>query len=140
MIDIRAVVRSILLSDPAISAMVGGVRVYPDKLPQGIILPSVVQNAITETLGYHMQGDDGLMDSRIQISALSKNTDEATRLGGLIFEKLSGYRGVTPYGSASPQLICEVKGVFHDQGRSEYDPASEFYSRQRDYLFWYRVR
>lgn len=138
--DIRAALRSILLADTAVSAAIGGVRIYPSTLPQGVTLPSLVQNLISEDMGYHTQGDDGLMAARIQIDAWALTPDLAVSLADLVFDRLSGYSGTAGYGSNSPQNTMTVRGAFLSQGRESYDSASKMYARQRDYILWYGVR
>jgi hypothetical protein len=135
--DISAAIRAILLADPAVSAAVGGVRVYPGILPQGVTLPSIVQNLITEAIGYHMQGDDGLIRSRMQIDAWALTRDLAVSLANLSFETLSGYSGIVTFGTNSPQISMVIGGVFHDQGRDDYDPTTKMFVRRRDYFFWH---
>jgi hypothetical protein len=142
--DVRPAIRAILLADPLVNAAVtsGGTqpRIYPVILPQGITAPSLVQNLISETTGYHMQGDDGLMTSRTQIDAWATNPDDAVHLAGLVFDCLSGYTGIVAFGSNSPQSNMTVRGIFQDQGRDEYDSDSKMHVRHRDFMVWYVER
>ena len=139
MIDVRIAVRAILLADPAVSAACGG-RIYPALLPQNAVLPSVVQNLVSEDIGYHMQGDDGLMSARTQLDAWAKTPDEAAKLAGLIFDRLSGFAdrafGYTVAGV--PSTIDIV--ILHSQGQDSYDNIALLHSRRRDFFLWYRVR
>jgi hypothetical protein len=141
--DLRPAIRTILLGDPAVAAAVSSgnspdlYRIYPGVLPQGITLPSLVQNLITEGIGYHMQGDDGLMISRVQIDAWALTQDLAVNLANLVFDRLSGYSGTVTYGTNSPQQTMVVRGVFHDSGRDDYDDTSKMFARRRDYFFWF---
>jgi len=141
MIDLRPAIRSILLSHAQISAMVGGTRIYPSVLPQGQTLTSIVQNLTSEDIGYHMQGDSGLMMARTQLDCWSKSSDEAVKLAGYVFDKLSGFSGKQiGYGSNSPQDTIDIDATFHNQGHDEYDTATLLHTRRRDFIFWYRVR
>lgn len=138
--DIRPALRALLLGDGSISALVGGSRIYPGIMPQGITATSIVQNLITEGTAYHMQGDDGLMQARIQVDCWALTQDAAVALANLVFDRLSGYRGVVLFGSNSPQESIVMRGVFHDQGRDDYDDIAKLHRRSRDYLFWYADR
>lgn len=138
--DIRSALRAILLGDAAVSAAVSASRIYPGIMPQGETQPSIVQNLITEGAGYHMLGDDGLIQSRIQIDAWALTQDSAVSLANKVFDLLSGYSGTVVYGSNSPQDSIIVRGVFHDQGRDDYDSVAKMHARRRDYLIWYAER
>lgn len=138
--DIRPALRAILLADSGVLAAVGGGsgRIYPGVLAQGVTAPSIVQNLITEGSNYHMQGDAGLMQARIQVDCWALTQDLAVSLAGLVFDVLSGRSGTIAYGSDSPQRSVIVQGVFHDQGRDDYDPVTGMFARRRDYIIWYR--
>ena len=139
--DLRGAIRSILLADPIVSAAVGGSRIYPGTIPQGVTAPSIVQNLISEDLHYHMQGDSNLMFARTQLVAWAKTQDDAVYLAGVVFDRLSGFSSPSwAYGTSSPQERIEIQGVFHDQGSAQYDPDGLWHGYRRDYLFWYRVR
>lgn len=135
--DIRAATRTILLADSPVSVAVGAARIYPGILPQGITLPSIVQNLISEQIDYHMGGDDGLVSARVQIDSWALTQDAAVLLANLVFDALSGYSGTVVYGSNSPQDTMVIRAVFHDQGRDDYDSTAKMFVRHRDYLFWY---
>lgn len=138
--DIRPALRAFLLADGDVSSAVGASRIYPGTLPQGVTLPSIVQNLITEGSDYHMQGDSGLMQARIQVDSWALTQDLAVSLAALVYDRLSGHRGTIAFGSNSPQETIVVQGVFHDQGRDDYDATAKLHSRRRDFLFWYAAR
>jgi hypothetical protein len=144
--DVRAATRAILIADPAVAAAVstgeasGVYRIYPAILPQGVSAPSVVQNLVTEDMGYDMQGDISLMVARTQLDAWATTPDAAVSLAGKVFEAMSGYAGLVVYGSNSPQDSMIVQAIFHDQGRDDYDSTMKMHVRRRDYLIWHVVR
>lgn len=135
--DIRAAIDRILLTDAAVSAAVGGHRIWPGIMPQNTTLPSLVQNLITEGVNYHMQGDDGLVTSRVQIDAWALTQNLAVSLANKVFDRLSGFSGNVTFGTNSPQQTIVVQAVFHDQGRDDYDSTAGMFVRRRDYIFWY---
>lgn len=141
--DIRPALRAYLLGDSEIAATVtaGSVtRLYPILLPQGITLPSIVYSLITEGTDYHMQGPSGLVQVRMQIDCWALTADAAVALANLVKDRLSGLRGTVAFGSESPQEEIIIRGVFHDQGRDDYDPIPKLYRRQCDYLIWFLDR
>jgi hypothetical protein len=136
--DLRPALRALLLSDGAVNTAVAGSRIYPGIMPQGQTLPSIVQNLITESSDYHMQGASGLGQARIQIDCWALTQDLAVALANLVFDKISGFKGTVAFGSDSPQTQeVVIQGVFPDQGRDDYDPLAKLFSRRRDYLIWY---
>jgi hypothetical protein len=141
--DLRACLRSILLADPAINAAVdsgnGIYRVYPVIVPQGEKRPSIVQNLIFEDAPYHMAGDSNFVGALTQLDCWAQSHDAAVNLAGLVFERLSGYKGLTLYGTGN-SLQMLIGGIFHDNGRDDYDAVAIMYVRRRDYRIWYEPR
>jgi HK97 gp10 family phage protein len=67
--DIRPALRAFLLADPIVSIAVGGERIYPTVLPQGIKSPSLVYNVISEVTDHTTEGASGLVMVRMQVDA-----------------------------------------------------------------------
>ena len=141
--DLRKAIRAFLLADSTVSTLVGATRIYPGTLPQGVaqtsVVPAVVQNLITESSDYHMQGDSGLGQARVQLDCWAQTQDEAVELANLVFDRLSGASGTIEFGMNSPLENVAVQGVFHDQGRDDYDSVAKLYTRRRDFLIWYEA-
>ena len=144
--DVRPALRAILLADADVYAAIdgdvsraqGGSRIFTGTLPQGETFPSVVQNLISEDSDYHMQGGSGLMQARIQIDCWALTQDAAVSLANLVYDGVSGYRGVITFGT--PQQQIDVQAIFHDLGRDDYDPVAKLHARRRDYLIWFAGR
>lgn len=64
----------------------------PQAAPQR---PYVVLSRVSGVRGYHNQGEDGLMASRIQIDCYGDTYISAHNTGAAIISTLSGYRGGT---------------------------------------------
>lgn len=137
MIDLRAVLRSILLADGTVSGMVAGARVYPGILPQQFAGASLVQNLISEDTDYRMSGASGLVSTRVQIDAWAATADAAVALANAAKDCLSGYSGLTSFGSNSPQQTVMVQAIFAEQGSDEYDDEAKLHRRSRDYVVWH---
>jgi hypothetical protein len=129
--DIRPALRTFLLDDPAINALVGGVRIHHLRLPQDQVAPSVVYLKVSETGDYHLAGDSGLSQLRMQIDAWAQNADTATQLANAVYDRLSGESGI--------MTDVTVRGTFLLNGRDDYDEVSRLYRVSRDYNFWYGI-
>ena len=136
LVDVRLGLRSLMLSDPSISTAVGGVRIYPVVLPQGITADSIVYNRITEFESLTMERPSGLVSARYQIDAWSKSVDSATVLANLVKEVVGGYRGQIALGSdhVNVQLIEVING------RDDFDGVTFMYRVSKDYFVWYEER
>lgn len=134
--DIRPALRSYLLGGSGLSSAVGGGRVYPDEMPQGVTGDSIVYSEISATGDHHNQGPSGLARPRFQFSCWSKTKDGAYALSLLLQDRLDGYRGVMGAGPAA----VNVQGVFLDNSRSVRDTTAQLFGRQQDYFIHYEER
>jgi hypothetical protein len=138
--DIRPALRAYLLADNAISQAVGGVRIYPTVLPQGIKAPSIVYNVISEITDHVTTGASGLVMVRMQLDAYATTPDAADELARAVKLRIDGFSGPMPYGSNSPPDAVEVQGIFAETARSGYQPEPELYRSSRDFLIWFAER
>lgn len=138
--DVRLGLRAYLLGDSAISTAVGGVRIYPIKLPQGQILASIVYSRISGLGDHHMQGASGLSRPRIQIDCWAPTADAADSLGRLVKERIDGFRGAMLWGENSPEEAIQVQGIFLDSERDEFDADVNLYRSSKDFFIWFEER
>jgi hypothetical protein len=131
--DIRSALRTFLLADPTVSSLVGGQRIYPIRLEQDQTEPSVVYIKVSETGDYHMQGDSGLGQVRMQIDAWAERTDVASELANAVYDRLSGASDIVSVGSD----FVNIKGSFLANGRDDYDNIAKLYRVSRDFIIWY---
>jgi len=125
--DLRGPLRDFLLGDSIVNIAVGGTRIYPLRIPQGITATSVVINdQISEGTDYHMQGPSGLATVRVQIDAWSRDTDAARSLSNAIKSRLGGYRGFMG--------TVRVQRAFAVNAHADYDQAVDLYRSGRDYM------
>lgn len=135
--DLRPALRSWLLADAAVAAVVS-TRVYPIQLPQGQRQASIVYNRISERGDYHTQGPSGLIETRMQIDAWAPLVDDASDLADKIKDRMDDLRHSTvSFGTASPIEFVIVQGSFLDSGREDYDSSADMHRMSRDYLIWY---
>ena len=135
--DVRVGLRSYLLADSSISAMVDGSRIFPVVVPEGIVGTSVVISRISGVGVNDMQGRSGLSQSRMQIDCWATDADTATILANLVKERVDGFRGSIAWDENSPGNAVVVQGVFFDGERDRFDENTELYSVSRDYIVWY---
>lgn len=129
--DIRTGLRTFLLADAAVAALVG-TRIYPIKLPQGITAASIVYQEISGIGDHHMQGPSGLSRVRMQIGAWAQSADAAHALFLAVKEAIDGYQGLM--GSVY------VQGVFIDSWRDIDDTVANLRGKVADYMIHYSER
>jgi hypothetical protein len=135
--DIRPALRTYLLSDPTVSGMVGGARIYHVRLDQDVVEPSVVFVKVSETGDYHLAGDSGLGLLRMQIDAWAQKSDQATELANAVYDRLTGARTRVELGGAD---YVDLRGVFLANGRDDYDDVVQLFRTSRDFIIWYDAR
>jgi hypothetical protein len=136
-VDVRPGLRNYLLTDPNISAMVGGKRIYPVKNVEGNRDDTVIFIRILENVTYHMRGSTQLVGARFQLDSLSQSTDRAYSLSELVKERLGGASGNWFYGGNSPSDFVNVQGAFHLTGFEDFNEEAGLYRFSRDYMIWY---
>ncbi|KQZ00900.1 hypothetical protein ASD45_08535 [Pseudolabrys sp. Root1462] len=135
--DIRPALRAFLLADSVISTAVGGARVYPTKMAQGVTAESLVYNLISEVGDVHTEGPDGLCSARIQVDAYATTADAAMALALQVKDRLFGYRGTMGSGGNA----VTVQGVFlGGTGRTEFDDIAQMHRVSRDFLVGFEDR
>lgn len=129
--DIRAALVKFILDDVGINSAVGGTRVYPTKIPQGVKATCIVYTLVSGQSGHHMEGRDGLARIRLQIDAWSPSGDTAANLANLIKDRLDGFSGVMGQGDSA----VNVQAVFFLDERESYDDGAQMSRMGRDYAF-----
>lgn len=134
---IREAIRTILLGDAGVSAAVGGKRIYPLQMAQGVREPSLVYQRVGGVSDTLLEGPQGLRETRLQLDAWALDPDAAARLITLAETRLNGYSGVIPVGDDSPQAECKVSGLFLDNERDSYDGTAKLFRDSRDFrVLW----
>jgi hypothetical protein len=94
--------------------------------------PSLVLARVSGLGDHTMDGPSGLARPRYQIDAWAQTTDAAASLADLVKERIDGYRGMMGE--------VNVKGVFFDTEREDFDGVAKLYRMSRDYFIWYDER
>jgi hypothetical protein len=127
--DLRPALRTYLLDDPAIAAVVDN-RVFVSIIPQGETRASIVVSLISGRGDHHMEGASGLARPRLQIDAWAPDADVATALGNAVRDRIDGFSGVMGEGDAA----VAVQGVFLADERDGYDDTTKLHRLGRDYF------
>lgn len=131
--DIRPALRTFLLSDATVNSLVGGERIHHIRLPQDQLEPSVVYNKVSELAQYNMEGDSGMLQTRMQFDAWAQTASQATELANAVYDKLTGAKGAMPGNNET----VNVRGIFSFNGRDDFDEIAKLYRVSRDYMVWY---
>lgn len=126
--DVRPAIRTLLINNAAVSAIIGQ-RVYPNQLPQGVRSPSVVYNRITGRAEYTLAGSGGLLEDLFQIDSIAVDSDSATNLALAVHDALSAFKG--------PISGVTVRGIFRQNLRDLFDEAVQLNRMAGDYVVWY---
>lgn len=78
-----------LLADPDVSALVGN-KVYPGRVPQGVLPPAIVFNTVASVPEYADGGEIGLTESSIQIDCWAETYGSAKVISRAVSKLLSG--------------------------------------------------
>lgn len=135
--DLRPALRALLLSNAELKSMVGDNRVYPGRLPQGDVGPSIVYNEVSNVGGYTNDGPDALARPRYQIDAWAGTAADAAKLGLLVKETIDGYHGTITWGAGNSVV---VRGVFMDASRAIFDDPSKLFGHSWDFIIWFTER
>lgn len=93
MADVIEGVRTHLLADAAIAALVG-TRVRPDGFAQGETLPAVAMWSVSGESEEHLAGGAGLGHMRLQVDCMAGTRLAANSLAELVRTRLQGARGL----------------------------------------------
>lgn len=96
-----------------------GNRIYPRRLPQGVVLPAVVYSKVSTGIGYVSTGQSSLQTPRYQLDCWGASYISAKALAEELKTLLSGYAG--PMGSRT------VTAVFIEDERDDDDPDTARY-------------
>lgn len=92
---IETALRTALLADVTISALVDARRIYPVMLPQAPVYPALTFQTISGDSHYAMQGPSELANPRIQIDCYAESYDVVMDLRNAVIACLGGYQGTS---------------------------------------------
>ena len=95
-------VRALLLADPAVSAAVGGSRIYPLIRPQGSALPAITYQRVSRirvdpfSRADPLVADARVQNARLQIDCWAATYGDVKELAADVLNVLAGYVGAAP--------------------------------------------
>jgi hypothetical protein len=107
-----------------------GGRIYPQQLPQGVILPACRYFRVSNPKDHSHSGPSKLKRPRIQIDCYGEKYLDAVKLAGQIESTLDGYTG--GMGSYTAQA-----SFMEEAGKDDYDPETGRHRVSVDVLIWY---
>ena len=120
----------------ALIAAATAVAIYPKTRPQASALPAIVYHVITDDPDYTLKRASGLARGRVQVNCIGARYSDANALASTVRDALSGFHG--------DQGDTAFRGIFIDNARDLFDPASESDTASRtygisiDFTFWHR--
>lgn len=91
-------------------------RVYPIRLPQGVPLPAMTYQLVSDAHDYTQTGQSTLNDPRYQINCWGSTYGDAKSLAEALIAQVSGYKG--SMGSAT------TYAAFMEDDRDNVDPVT----------------
>jgi hypothetical protein len=120
-----------LISDPTLNDLVNG-RIYPQRLPEGVLLPAISWQRISAERTYTydpFDETDAYVSARIQFNCWAGVPEEAMTVGDAILGALSGYGG--------PMAGELIGSSFAVNEIDDFEAATKFYRRIVDFMISY---
>lgn len=102
---IETALRSLLIADPDVAALVGA-RVYLTVLPPAPAYPAITYQVVTGESHYAMEGPADLASPRVQIDCYAETDIGVLQVKGAVMKALSGFSGAV----GSPPV--KIQGAF----------------------------
>lgn len=123
-------VRTIILGDPAVAALVG-TRVYPKILPQSPTLPAITYQRISRvSVADHLTGAGSLGRPRVQVDAWASTDAAAETLGAAVKARLNGFKGTVAGEGDVKRIALETEG-------GQFDAELLLHRHTADYFVWH---
>lgn len=127
---IESALRSMLLADSAVAALVG-TRVYVGRLPQSPIYPAITLEPVSEDDNNTVASVGDLRWARIEVDAWAESFAAVNALYRAINFALNGKKGT--FGNSDIRSCSSMTG-----GRYFYEDSVTAHRRLRDYSVWHK--
>lgn len=107
-----AAIRHMLVTDPAVSAIVGD-RVYPDWLKQDTVMPSIALWTVSSTAYDVMDGGLGIEKSNVRLECISQSRSESDALWLAANAALVRTNKKGLYNGVRVQSMTQSTGSYH---------------------------
>ena len=124
-------IRSLLVADATLSGLVG-TRIYPNEMPEGVTLPAVVYQVISDVPENSFTGQTStdIKTARLQV-------DSYARAIGTV----GAYAQAHAVAAAIENVIgnlssADLSANVNDAGRDLYDNVTQYHRVQQDFIVW----
>lgn len=118
-----------LKNNAGVNALVSG-RIYPQTLPQNVVLPAIVYSQISSVRGSSHSGTSGFASCRFQVDIWATTYYQASTVANAVRTALDNYKGVM--GSSN------VGSAFLENELDGFDPETQSQRVIQDYMIWYQ--
>lgn len=139
MIDEKAALRELVITDAGIAALIGGpddaARYFPGTAPAGTPLPYITWQRIADARHSHQGGTAALAGPDFQLDIWGADSESVNAVEQALRDRLDGFRGL--------MLGVDVAGVFIQSAADDFqDPRDgsegQTHRTRLDVTFWYR--
>ena len=128
-------VRALLLADPAVSAAVGGSRIYPLDPPAGLRAPG---DHVSARVAYPDRSrsawEEQVQNARLQMDCWAATYGEVKELAADVLNVLGGYVVMAP---GPPPTLRAIAALPDERDLYESEPAPPVYRVSADYRCWW---
>ena len=117
-----------LVNDTGVKALVVK-RVYPIRLPQNVTLPCITYQRISTPRLHTHDKAGGTAYPRFQITIWDDNPKDVKTLSDAVRTCLDGWSGTVE--------SVKVQSSLSDDENSDYDPESQIYWTNLDFIIWH---
>lgn len=123
--DLRTALRTRLLANATLSSEVGGNRIYPVRLPDGVTYPALSFQKISDLTEPHLGGASRIKRARLQVDTWADTPDKAWELADLVRTQLDGFNGVVDGVQFASSIIGSETDLYED-GIERYRVTSDY--------------
>ena len=91
--EIEEALTAYLLDFPGLTALIGGDKLYPDELPQGIKLPAVIYSKVSDVKDHTLTGQDCLESPMLQFAVFAGSKAAARAVANQLKAALCDFQG-----------------------------------------------
>ena len=130
-------VRALLLADPAVSAAVGGSRIYPLIRPQGSALPAITYQRVSRIRidPLRVPADAQVQNARLQMDCWAATYGDGEGPRGRRAERPG--RATSCWRPAPPPTLRAIAALPDERDLYESEPAPPVYRVSADYSVWW---
>lgn len=107
----RGIVITKLVQTPAIIALLGGNKIWPDHAPQGTTAPYILVHKPAQTTRQLLEGPSCLVQSRVSLECIAASAAAADALGDALYAALGSVTNELIESAGSPTEISRTATI-----------------------------